>query len=101
LRVALVVPVGNPIRLHLSADRVSDTDSRQELLRARLSQAPPSTVRLHPRLAEVYAEKVQQLETALNDPAIRNEAADVLRSLVDRIELHPRTDGNGIDALLH
>jgi site-specific DNA recombinase len=71
------------------------------MLEARLSEVPPSTVRLHPRLAEVYAEKVQQLEQALNDPNIRAEAADVLRSLIDRIELRPRGEGQGIAATLH
>jgi len=62
-------------------DRLADLEKQQELLEARLSEVPPSTVRLHPRLAEVYAEKVQQLEQALNDPVIRAEAAEVLRSL--------------------
>ena len=70
------------------------------MLETRLSEVPPSTLRLHPRLAEVYAEKVQQLEKALNDTAIRAEAADVLRSLIDRIELHPRDEGRGIAATL-
>lgn len=63
--------------------------------------APPSTVRLHPRLTEIYAEKVQQLEKALNDPDIRQEAAEVLRGLIDRIELRPRSEGKGVDAILH
>jgi site-specific DNA recombinase len=82
-------------------DRLSHLERQQELLQARRREAPPSIVRLHPRLAEVYAERVRQLETALNDPAIRDEAADVLRSLVDRIELHPRSEGKGVDASLH
>ncbi len=82
-------------------NRLADLEKQQELLEARLSEAPPSTVRLHPRLAEVYAEKVQQLEQALNDPNIRAEAADVLRSLINRIELHPKGDGQGIAATLH
>ena len=82
-------------------DRLADLEKQQELLEARLSEDPPSTVRLHPRLAEVYAEKVQQLEQALNDPAIRAEAADVLRSLIDRIDLRPRGEGQGIAATLH
>ena len=55
----------------------------------------------HPRLAEVYAQKVQQLETALNDPAIRAEATEMLRSLIDRIELRPRGNGQSIAAALH
>jgi hypothetical protein len=82
-------------------DRLADLERQQELLRARLSDAPSSIVRLHPRLAEIYADKVKHLETALNDPAIREEAADVLRSLIDRIELHPRPDGKGVDARLY
>lgn len=82
-------------------DRLAALERQQELLRARLSDAPSSIVRLHPRLAEIYADKVKQLETSLNDPAIREEAADVLRSLIDRIELHPRPDGKGVDARLY
>ena len=80
---------------------LADLEKQQELLEARLSEAPPSTVRLHPRLAEVYVEKIQQLEQALNDPTIRAEAADVLRSLIDRIELRPGAEGQGIAATLH
>jgi hypothetical protein len=82
-------------------DRLADLEKQQERLETRLSEAPPSTVRLHPRLAEVYAEKVQRLEKALNDPGIRAEAAEVLRSLIDRIELRPGGDGRGIAAALH
>ncbi len=73
--------------------RLADLEKQQELLEGRLSETPASTVRLHPRLAEVYAEKMQQLEKALNDPAIRAEAADRLRTLIDRIELRPGDDG--------
>jgi site-specific DNA recombinase len=81
-------------------DRLAELERQQELLRARLSETPPSSVRLHPRLADIYAQKVQQLETSLNDPAIREEAADALRSLIDRIELHPGSDGK-VAAMLH
>jgi len=81
--------------------RLTDLEKQQELLEARLSEAPPSPVRLHPRLAEVYAEKVQQLEKALNDPAIRTEAANVLRSLIDRIELRPSGEAESIAAALY
>ncbi len=82
-------------------DRLADLEKQQEFIEARLSEAPPSTVRLHQRLAEVYAEKIQQLEQALNDPTIRAEAADVLRSLIDRIELRPGGEGQSIAATLH
>ena len=58
------------------------------------------TLRLHPRLAEVYADKVARLEEALNDPAFKAEAVEILRSLIDRIELSPRQDGPGLEARL-
>jgi site-specific DNA recombinase len=82
-------------------DRLADLEKQQDLLQARSSEAPPTAIRLHPRLAEVYAEKIQQLEEALNDPAIRAEAADVLRSLIDRIELRPAGKCPGIAAVLY
>jgi site-specific DNA recombinase len=81
-------------------ERLAELERQQELLRDRLRDHPPSIVRLHPRLAEIYADKVQQLETSLNDPGIKGEAADVLRSLIDRVDLHPRGD-RGVDAMLH
>jgi site-specific DNA recombinase len=82
-------------------ERLAELERQQELLRARVGERPPSIVRLHPRLAEVYAEKIQNLERSLNDPDIREEAADILRSLIDRIELHPRSEGKSVDALLY
>jgi site-specific DNA recombinase len=82
-------------------DRLGVLEKQQEFLEARLSEAQPSIVRLHPRLAEVYAEKIQQLEQALNDPAIKAEAADALRLLIDRIELSPEGEGQRVAATLH
>jgi site-specific DNA recombinase len=81
--------------------RLTELERQQELLRARLSEAHPTSVRLHPRLAEIYARKVEQLEISLNDPAIRGEAADVLRSLIDRIELRASSKGTSVDAMLY
>jgi hypothetical protein len=60
----------------------------------------PPVVLLHPNLAEVYRQKVARLEEALNEPAVRAEAADILRSLIDRIVLRPLTEGDGLAAEL-
>ena len=49
----------------------------------------------------MYAQKVGQLEQALNDPAIRTEAAEVLRTLIDRIELRPGEIGQATAAILY
>jgi site-specific DNA recombinase len=61
--------------------------------------APP-VVFLHPNLAEVYRLKVARLEEALNTPGVRAEAAEILRSLIDRIVLRPRPEGDGMAAEL-
>jgi len=58
-------------------------------------------LRLHPSLSKIYAEKVSRLEEALGDPAIKDEAAAILRPLVDRVVLIPSPDGKGLDAELH
>ena len=82
-------------------DRLAELERQRDLLRARKAENPTAPIRLHPRLADVYAEKVQQLEEALNEPSIREEAAEVFRSLVDRVELRPRDKGQGLEALLY
>jgi site-specific DNA recombinase len=67
----------------------------------RLASTPePPKVRLHPNLAQVYRDKVAALETALADPAIKDEAAEIIRSLIDRITLTPREDGT-LEVLLY
>ena len=83
-------------------ERLGTLEDEQEALTRELAQSPGEhTLRLHPRLAEVYADKVARLEEALNDPTIKTEAAEILRSLIDRIELSPHEDGSGLDARLY
>ncbi|MCH8111912.1 MAG: recombinase family protein, partial [Proteobacteria bacterium] len=74
-------------------DRLTQLEEEREKLRADLEQSEePSPLRLHPKLAEIYAQKVADLEKTLTDPSIREEAAEILRGLIDRIEVHPRPD---------
>jgi site-specific DNA recombinase len=58
-------------------------------------------IRIHPSMARLYAQKVAGLETALNDPAIKPEASEILRQMIEKIELTPRKDEPGLDALIH
>jgi site-specific DNA recombinase len=44
---------------------------------------------LHPAAAEAYRRHVQELEAALNAPALRGEAAEVLRGLIAKVVLTP------------
>ena len=60
---------------------------KAELSRAATRPAPVPV--LHPNLAELYRRKVAGLHEALSDEATREEAADVLRSLVAEVRLVP------------
>jgi DNA invertase Pin-like site-specific DNA recombinase len=51
------------------ADRLASLEAEREQLRALDLSGPEPVVRLHPRLGEVYAEKVAGLEQALNSSA--------------------------------
>ena len=50
-------------------------------------------MRLHPNLAQLYREKVANLHSALADPELRTEALELIRGLIERVELHPAEDG--------
>jgi len=56
---------------------------------ARLRGANRPAVRLHPNAAAFYAAKVAYLNAALDQPDIRLEAMEVLRSLIERMVLTP------------
>ena len=64
-------------------------------LRRRLdSLRPPTQVtRFHPNAAEIYRQKAAHIEEALNDAAPREEAAELLRGLLEEIRLAPIGDG--------
>ena len=47
----------------------------------------PAAPRLHPGLALIYKEIVADLHAALSEPDARNEAAEILRGLVERINV--------------
>ncbi len=82
-------------------DRLSALERERDSLTALVTANPPPIVRIHPRVADVYADKVAKLEVALNDPTIRDEAGNLLRSLISEITLHPKENGGGVDAVLH
>ena len=48
---------------------------------------PPPSPRLHPNLALLYREKVRDLASALSAPDTRAEAAEILRELIERIDV--------------
>ena len=67
--------------------------TRREELEALLAGTKEEPVLLHPNMGAEYRKQVANLAQVLNREENRGEAADILRSLVDRIELRPNQQG--------
>jgi hypothetical protein len=57
-------------------------------------------VLVHPQLAEGYRGRIERLERLL-DGSERDEARQIVRSMIDHVVLTPRPDGGGLDATLY
>jgi hypothetical protein len=67
-------------------------EGRQGELERALAVATAPAPLIHPNLAEVYRRRVAALHEALHEPASRDEAFDVIRTLIDGVRLVP-SDG--------
>jgi site-specific DNA recombinase len=66
---------------------------RREELETLLAGTKEEPILLHPNMGAEYRKQVANLAQVLNREENRGEAADILRSLVDRIELRPNQHG--------
>ena len=78
-------------------NRLDELAARKEALLRALEEPATSPIRLHPNLAQIYRQKIEQLHHALSDPAIRDEAVQILRGLIDRIVVQPAGDEIAIE----
>ena len=51
-------------------------------------------------MADLYRKKVSELQTLLTDEATRPQAMDLIRSMIDHIEIHVGTERGGPDVIL-
>ena len=72
-------------------DELLSLEARKVELQSRL-EAPEMPELLHPRMADVYREKVGSLCLALESEQSRTGAADAIRALVDAVLLEPDGD---------
>ncbi len=78
---------------------IGDRKDELEHLLATTDAAPPL---LHPNMAKLYRERIAALAEALNHPDQRAEAAEIIRTLIDRIDLRPdEADPKGLVIDLH
>ena len=72
-------------------DELLSLEARKAELQSRLS-APEMPELLHPRMADVYREKVRGLCHALESEESRTSALDAIRALIETILLEPDGD---------
>ena len=70
-------------------EKMAELEARRDGLRGRLAASEDTGIRLHPNMAGYYRTQIADLRAALSDPGRHNQAAEIVRKLVDRIELSP------------
>ena len=82
-------------------DRLGELERKRDEIKTRLAETPHDFPDLHPNIAEAYRRKVVHLAETLADPALRQEAGDAIRSLIERVALTPGEKRGEIHATLH
>jgi DNA invertase Pin-like site-specific DNA recombinase len=71
-------------------EKLRRLEDRKGEITLTLSASPPSDpVELHPNLPELYHRKVTELRTLLDAESTRGQAIEIIRSLIDHIEINP------------
>ncbi len=78
-------------------DELMSLEARQAELKSTLADTKAPEPLIHPNLAEIYRRKVADLHAALDDERTRDEAFELVRSLVDEIVLTPEASDLRID----
>jgi DNA invertase Pin-like site-specific DNA recombinase len=95
----LVEAIADGLRGAGLQQRLDELETRKAQLETTLAAPPPPPIRLHPNLAQLYRDKVAELHVALADPELRSEALEIIRSLIERVEVHPAADGFCIELI--
>lgn len=71
--------------------RMERLEIRQKHLEKDLAAAPAagSTIRIHPKMADTYYERIRSLITGLTEPFRKSEARDAIRGLIENIVATP------------
>ena len=71
-------------------DKLVELENSKERTLHSIQREPPSLkVEPHPNIGQLYRRRVEQLTKFIFDKNTREEAASIIRSLIDRIEITP------------
>jgi site-specific DNA recombinase len=87
----LVMAIANGADARALNGKIKELEARADKLQAMIAAAPEATQPyIHPNLAEMYRQKVADLHVALDKDDCRQEAMELIRSLIDNITLTPK-----------
>ena len=81
--------------------RMLELEARQKELERLLDTTEEAPVLIHPNMGHRYHVEIQNLMASLNDPAHRDESAQIVRRLIEKIVLSPNEDGSALVVDLH
>ena len=93
--------IGEGLGSRAVAEELRRLDAEEDVIRARMAEAPLDAPDILPNIAEIYRREVERLAEALNQPTERDEAADAIRALIERVILTPGAKRGEINAMLH
>ena len=96
---SLVDVIAGGIRTTAIVQALEESEARKAALESELAAPPPTPVRLHPALAELYRKKVTDLQEAIHDPGLRTESVQMIQSLIDRIVIFDGPNGPEVELI--
>lgn len=97
----IIEAIKNGIPASEVKDELDQIVERRTEIESILETTEEAPVLLHPNMASRYQKEVNALTAALNREETRAEAADLLRSLIDKIVLKPKENGKEYAIDLH
>ena len=95
----LIEAIADGLRAPGLQSKLDELERRKAVLEVEIAGAPAAAPRLHPNLAELYRQKVANLQDALADPGTQTEALEILRGLIERVDVRPAEDGLAIELI--
>jgi site-specific DNA recombinase len=93
----LVDVIADGVRTPAIIEALKEAEDRKTALVRDLAEPAPTPLRLHPSLAELYRRRVSDLHAAISDPALKTEANEILRTLIDGIVVSASANGQTIE----
>ena len=89
----LITAISEGLRVLGLQQRLDVLEAEKAKLEQQLLLPEPTPVRFHPNLSEVYRRRVEKLHEAFKNEETRTSALELIRSLVEKIVVHPKEGG--------